>query len=457
MVKSERCAYAENNPLGYAPVMTLIGHFAVPSVIGMLVNAAYSMTDQIFIGHAVGMLGNAAIHVTFPVMMFTAAFAQLAGVGTAANFNLSLGAKKKEQAKSFVGTGLALMFILGIAILSTVRIFDTQILELCGTTEHIFPHARIYLKIMALGIPFQLFTHGASALIRSDGSPAYAMFCNVAGTVLNMLLDWLFIIGFRWGVRGAALATVCGESVSFLICLYYFQRFKTFKMEWGMFRLRPRYALRIVKLGMGNFINGMMMMVVGIVMNNTLSYYGSLSVYGSDIPLAVSGIAGKLNGFLGAFVIGLTQGCQPIFGYNMGAGNYARVRDAYDKALTAAFGIGFIAFMIFQMFPDTLIRIFGVQDALYAEFARRYLRIHMLTVGLSGVQPLSAGYFTGTGNVGKGIWLSLSRQGFFLLPMLVLLPIIFGLDGVLYAGPAADVLACTLSLAVVSKSFKEIS
>lgn len=457
MVKSERCAYAENNPLGYAPVMTLIGHFAVPSVIGMLVNAAYSMTDQIFIGHAVGMLGNAAIHVTFPVMMFTAAFAQLAGVGTAANFNLSLGAKKEEQAKSFVGTGLALMLILGIAILSTVRIFDTRVLELCGTTENIFPHARIYLKIMALGIPFQLFTHGASALIRSDGSPAYAMFCNVAGTVLNMLLDWLFIIGFRWGVRGAALATVCGEGVSFLICLYYFQRFKTFKMEWGMFRLRPRYVLRIIKLGMGNFINGTMMMVVGIVMNNTLSYYGSLSVYGSDIPLAVSGIAGKLNGFLGAFVIGLTQGCQPIFGYNMGAGNYARVRDAYDKALTAAFGIGFIAFMIFQMFPDTLIRIFGVQDALYVEFARRYLRIHMLTVGLSGVQPLSAGYFTGTGNVERGIWLSLSRQGFFLLPMLVLLPIIFGLDGVLYAGPAADVLACTLSLAVVSKSFKEIS
>ena len=224
-----------------------------------------------------------------------------------------------------------------------------------------------------------------------------------------------------------------------------------------MFRLRPRYALRIVKLGMGNFINGTMMMVVGIVMNNTLSYYGSLSVYGSDIPLAVSGIAGKLNGFLGAFVIGLTQGCQPIFGYNMGAGNYARVRDAYDKALTAAFGIGFIAFMIFQMFPDMLIRIFGVQDALYVEFARRYLRIHMLTVGLSGVQPLSAGYFTGTGNVGRGIWLSLSRQGFFLLPMLVLLPVIFGLDGVLYAGPAADVLACTLSLAVVAKSFKEIS
>ena len=320
-----------------------------------------------------------------------------------------------------------------------------------------FSYAQLYLKIISLGIPFQIFTGGASALIRSDGSPSYAMLCNVTGTVLNMLLDWLFIIVFRWGVRGAALATLAGETVSFFICFYYFLQFKTFRIEWRILGLRPKYVIRIVKLGLGNFINGTIMMFVGIVMNNTLTYYGSLSVYGGDIPLAVSGIAGKLNGFLGAFIIGLTQGCQPIFGYNMGAGNYERVKETYDKALTLALIIGFAAFIIFQIFPRELIQIFGTGDELYFQFAERYLRIHMLTVGLSVAQPLSAGYFTGTGNVRQGIILSLSRQGFFLLPMLILLPTIFALDGVLYAGPMADILACALSMAMVSRSLREIS
>lgn len=454
MEKSERCIRAEDNSLGYASVIGLIGRFAVPSVIGLLVNSAYSIIDQIFIGHAVGMLGNAAIHVTFPVMMLSGAFAQLIGVGTAANFNLCLGSKQKERAKGFVGTGLTLMIILGFIILALIQMFSTQILKLCGITENTLPYARLYLETMSLGIPFQMFTHGAGSLIRSDGSPVYAMFCNVTGTVINMLLDWLFIIGFHWGVQGAALATLAGEAISFFLCFRYFLQFKTFSIKWKMLVLRPGYVIRIVKLGLCGFINGMIMMFVGIIMNNTLIYYGSLSVYGDDIPLAVAGIAGKLNGLLGAFIMGLNQGCQPIFGYNMGAGNYERVKEAYDKALTMSFVIGFVSFLICQIFPRELIQIFGGGDDLYFEFAERYLRIHMLTIALSGVQPLSAGYFTGTGNVRQGIILSLSRQGFFLVPMLILLPAIFGLDGVLYAGPAADVLACALSLAMVSRSFK---
>ena len=448
--------YAEENLLGSGPVTGLIGKFAVPSVIGMLVNAIYSITDQIFIGHAVGILGTAAIHVSFPVMMFTGAFAQLAGVGTGANFNLSLGAGKEAQAKRFVGTGLTLMLMMGIMILCVVQIFNVQILKFCGTTENIFPYAQSYLSIVSVGIPFQVFSHGASGLIRSDGSPTCAMLCSVAGTVVNMLLDWLFIIVFRWGVKGAAFATLVGEGTVFFLCLCYFFRFKSFQMDWRILGLRPGYVVRIVKLGICGFINGTIMMLVGIVMNNALTYYGGFTVYGEDIPLAVAGIAGKLNGFLSAFIVGLTQGCQPILGYNMGAGNYERVRETYDKALTAAFAIGFVAFLIFQMFPRELIQIFGAQDAHYLDFAERYLRIHMLTVGLSGIQPLSAGYFTGTGNVRQGILLSLSRQIFFLVPMLILLPAAFGLDGVLYAGPMADILACALSLTMVSKHLSQI-
>ena len=457
MEKRNRFGCGVDNPLGYAPIRELIGKFAGPSVIGMLVNSAYSITDQIFIGHSVGILGNAAIHVTFPVIMLAAVFAQMVGVGTAANFNLCLGAKKEKEARNFVGTGMALMIVFGIVILIGIRMFGTQILKFCGTTETIFPYAQLYLEIMAMGIPFLLFNHGAGALIRADGSPAYGMICHASGTVLNMILDILFILVFGWGVGGAALASLVGEGFSFLLSLKYFSHFKTIKIEWRMFKLRWAYVLRIVKLGICSFINGMVMMFVSIIMNNTLTYYGSLSVYGADIPLAVSAMAGRLNGLLGAFIIGLSQGCQPIFGYNMGAGNYERVRETYDKALTMAFGIGFVAFVIFQTFPRQLIQIFGTGDALYFQFAEQYLRIHMLTVGLSGVQPLSANYFTGTGNVRQGIVLSLSRQGFFLVPLLILLPLILGLDGVLYAGPAADVLACTLSLAMVSKNLKHLT
>ncbi len=449
MIDKNRHLHAGNNPLGSAPVKELIGKFAVPSVIGMLVNAVYSITDQIFIGHSVGLLGTAAIHVSFPVMMFAGAFAQLSGVGTAANFNLAMGARQEERAKGFVGTGVTLMLVLGMLMLCLVQMFNVQILKLCGTTENILPYARSYLMVMSLGIPFQIFSHGISGLIRSDGSPAYAMLCNVSGTLLNMLLDWLFIIVFPWGVQGAALATLVGEAVAFFLCLNYFFRFKSFRMKWQMLIFRPGYALQIIKLGLCGFINGTIMMLIGIVMNNALTYYGSLSVYGGDIPLAVAGIAGKLNGFLSAFIVGLTQGCQPIFGYNMGAGNYHRVKETYDKALTATLAMGFAAFVIFQIFPRELVLIFGAQDGLYLDFAERYLRIHMLTVGLSGVQPLSAGYFNGTGAVRQGIFLSLSRQCFFLLPMLILLPAAFGLDGVLYAGPMADILACAMSLAIV--------
>ena len=447
----------KGNPLGFAPIGGLIAKFAIPSIISMLVSAAYNITDQIFIGRVVGIFGNAATNVAFPVVTLTVAFSQLVGVGTASNFNISLGAKKEEDAKHFIGTGLTLMSIVGILIMCIVLLFKTPILILCGATENVLPYSQLYLSITALGIPFLLFTSAGSHLIRADGSPTYSMTCTMAGAVLNVFLDWLFMFVFKWGIQGAAIATVIGQIISFLLCMFYFTRFKTFKIKMKMLGLRFRYVIQISKLGTSNFINHTIMMLVNIVMNNTLTYYGALSVYGSDIPLAVSGVIAKLNSILAAFSVGLAQGCQPILGFNMGAKNYKRVKETFKKALLVALTISVVAFLLFQLFPREIVGIFGTGDELYFQFAERYMRIFMMMVFVFGIQPLSVNYFTGTGNVRQGILLSLSRQGFFLIPLLLLLPLWFGLDGALYAGPIADSLASVLSLVLVFLNFKKLT
>ena len=446
-----------NNPLGSAPVTSLIRKFAIPSIISMLVSATYNITDQIFIGQVVGMLGNAATNVAFPTVTLTSALAQLIGVGTAANFNICMGAKKSEEASRYIGTGVTLLSICGPLLMIFVLLLKTPILLLCGATVNVLPLADVYLGITAIGLPFLLFTHAGSNLIRADGSPTYSMIMVASGAVLNVFLDWLFMFVFEWGIQGAAAATVIGQIVSFVICVWYFPRFKTFKIKAKMLRVKLKDTIAILKLGTSNFINHSIMMLVNIVMNNTLTHYGALTVYGSDIPLAVSGVVAKLNSIMSAFCVGLAQGCQPIHSFNMGAKNYARIKETYKKALAIALIISILGFLSFQTFPRQIISNFGSGDELYFEFAERYLRIFMMMICVYGVQPLTVNYFTGIGDAKRGIVLSLSRQGFFLIPLLIVLPIILGLDGVLYSGPIADALACTLSLLLVARSFKRLT
>lgn len=449
-------AETKGNPLGYAPIPGLIGKFAVPSIISMLVMAAYNITDQIFIGHVVGMLGNAATNVAFPVVTLTTAFAQLTGVGTAANFNINMGARREDEAKAFVGTGLTMMALVGAALFCVVALLKTPILMLCGATKTVLPYAQSYLGITAVGLPFLLFTNGGSHLIRADGSPSYSMMSMVTGAVINVFLDWLFLFVLHWGIQGAAAATVIGQVISFALCVRYFTRFKSFPISRQMLGLRRQYSVRIAKLGTSNFVNHSIMMLVNIVMNNTLAYYGALSIYGSDIPLAVSGVIAKLNSILSAFSVGLAQGCQPILGFNMGAKNFNRVKGTYKRALAIALSISFFAFALFQLFPRQIVSIFGTGDELYFQFAEQYMRIFMMMVCIFGIQPLSVNYFTAIGNVKQGLLLSLSRQGLILVPLLILMPMAFGLNGVLYAGPIADFLAGVLSLTLVWRNFRSL-
>lgn len=453
---AEHVQPVRENPLGYAPIPALIRKFAIPSIISMLVAAAYNITDQIFIGHVVGMLGNAATNVAFPMVTMSTALAQLVGVGTAANFNICMGGKRQSEAEQYVGTGLTLSVLLGVLLACLVLLFCTPILLFCGATEAVLPYAQSYLSITGFGLPFLLFTNANSMLVRADGSPTYSMVCNVVGAVLNILLDWLFMSGLHWGIQGAAAATVTGQIISFCLCIGYFPRFKAFSINRSLLRLRPFYILRIAKLGTSNFINHTVMTLVNIVLNNTLTHYGALSIYGSDIPLAVSGVVAKLNTILMAFAVGLSQGCQPIFSFNMGAKNYSRIKEAYKKAALAALCFSILAFLTFQLFPRQITSIFGSGEELYYQFAEQYLRIYMMMVCIVGIQPLSVNYFTSIGNVRQGIVLSLSRQGFFLIPLLLLLPLLFGLNGALAAGPIAEVMACTLSLSLVFRDFKRL-
>lgn len=455
-MKNEGAQSIKENPLGTAPVFGLIRRFAIPSIISMLVMAAYNITDQIFIGHVEGMLGNAATNVAFPTVTLTTAFAQMVGIGTAANFNIHMGAKEEEDAKRFVGTGVTMMAVFGILIMCLVLLLKHPILLLCGATESVLPLALSYLSITAVGLPFHLFSNAGSHLIRADGSPAYSMCCTVSGAILNVFLDALFMFGFKWGIRGAALATITGQFISFLLCVSYFPRMKSFRFSVKMLGIRIEYLVRIVKLGTSNFINQIIMMIVNITLNNMLTKYGAHSVYGSEIPLAVSGVVAKLNSIVSSFSVGLAQGCQPIWGFNFGAKNFARVKETYKKALTVAVCIGLAAFLAFQGFPRQIVSIFGSGDELYYEFATKYMRIYLMMVFVQTVQPLSVNYFTGIGNVKQGILISLSRQGFLLLPMLVIFPMFFGIDGVLYAGPVADFLACVLALSLVAYNFAHL-
>lgn len=452
-IKSMNTTDSKENILGTQPVLKLIFKFAVPTIISMLVTTAYNITDQIFIGNIVGLLGNAATNICFPVVTLVLAFAQLLGVGTAANFNINQGAKKEEEAKRFLTCGLALAAVAGIAIGVFVFIFRSPIVLLCGSSETVYPYALSYLTFTSIGIPFSLFTTFSAFIIRSDGSPGYSMMCTVSGAVINIGLDAFFMYVLKMEITGAALATSISQMISCVICIVYFPKFRAFKIRLKELRLRGSYTAGIMKLGLPNFINQMSMMVVDAVQNNMIKNYGALSEFGSDIPLAISGVAAKLNSILVSFAVGLSMGSQPIWSYNLGAKKYDRVKEAHGKALIIALIIGAVFFLAVQIFPRQLISIFGGGDELYYRFAERYMHIYFLLITLYCIQPLTVNYFTGTGNVRLGTVMSLSRKIFFMLPLLIILPLFFGLDGVLYASPASEALAFTLACILLRRNF----
>ena len=442
------------NPLGSEPVSSLLRRFAIPSVIAMLVSALYNMVDQLFIGHSIGVPGNAATNVAFPLSMVCTSIGLLCGIGGAANFNLCMGRREPEHAKSYVGSAISMLAILGVILCVAVQLFLRPMMLLFGATPDVIDYACTYTRITSIGFPFLIVTIGGSNLIRADGSPKFSMLCNLVGAIVNTILDPLFIFVFHMGMAGAALATITGQILSFALVVFYLRGFKTLPLSLS--DLKPNMACwaRIAALGATPAFNQVAMMVVQIVMNNTLTHYGSNSVYGSDIPLACAGIISKVNMLFFSFVIGISQGLQPIVSFNFGAQKYDRVKDAYKKAVFAATAISIVAFLCFQLFPRQIIGIFGSGSEEYLHFAERYFRIFLFFTFLNGIQPVSSNFFTSIGAPKKGIFLSLTRQIIFLLPLLLIFPYLFGIDGVMYTAPIADLAAASVSIVMVVREFK---
>ncbi|MGN0466416.1 MAG: MATE family efflux transporter [Lachnospiraceae bacterium] len=443
-------------PLGYAPIGKILPKFAIPAVISMLVSALYNIVDQIFIGQGIGMYGNAATNVAFPLTTLATALGLLLGIGGASNFNLEMGKKNPDKAKKVAGAAYGSLILSGIIICIIVRAFLHPLIIVFGATEQVLDYAMTYVGITSFGMPFYILGIGGNHLIRSDGSPTFAMISNVSGAVLNAILDPIFIFKFHWGIAGAAIATITGQILSAILVLGYLPRYKTVKFELNDFIPKGKYVLAVASLGGAACFNQLAMMLMQIVMNNILRYYGARSIYGSDIPLAVVGIVSKVNMLFMAIVIGISQGSQPLFGFNYGARNYTRVKNTYKLSGSIATGIAVIAFLAFQLFPKQITSVFGNGNEAYYQFAIRYFRVFMFFTFLNGIQPLTANFFTSIGKAKKGILLSMTRQIIFLIPLVVILPMIMGINGVMFAGPIADGAAGILAIMMVLKEFKKM-
>lgn len=447
----------KRNSLGTVPVKKLLINFAVPSIIAMLVSALYNIVDQFFIGRSIGTLGNAATNIVFPLSTSCVALSLLFGIGGASTFNLAMGAKKEHEGAFYIGNAATLLFSSGIILCIIVQLFTNPLLKFFGSPENVMQYAIPYTRITSLGFPFLIFATGGGHLIRADGSPKYTMICNLTGAVINTILDPILIFGFNLGMAGAAIATIIGQICSGLLVINYIRNYKTVNLKLEHLKLKWLYTEKIISLGASPFFNQIAMMVVQIVMNNSLTYYGASSVYGESIPLACSGIINKVNMIYFSIIIGTSQGLQPIVSFNYGAKQYSRVKEAYMLASKYGFIISSIAFVIFQIFPRQIISLFGSGSEMYYEFAASYFRIFLFFTFLNFVQPITSNFFTAIGKPMKGILLSLTRQIIFLLPLIIVLPLFIGIDGIMFAGPVADFMAGATGILLAYFELKKLN
>lgn len=446
------------NPLGNAPVRSLMMKFAIPSIIGMLVSALYNMVDQLFIGKAVGTLGNTATSIAFPFTTGCMAIALLLGIGGASCFNLTLGTGDKKRAPYFAGNALSLLVVFGVIMSAVTLTFLTPLLKRFGATPAVMPYAKDYVKYTAFGFPFLILTTGGGHIIRADGSPKMTMICNITGAVINTVLDAVFVLGLDWGMKGAAIATVIGQFVSAVIVIVYCINFKTVYLFGRHLLPKAGIVSRICSIGMASCFNQLAIAVVQIVLNNSLRHYGELSKYGADDPIAVAGIVMKVNMIVFSIVIGLAQGTQPIESFNYGAKKYDRVKSAFWMAIKTGAVISILAFVVFQLFPRQILGVFANKDASegYYEFGTKFFRIFLFFTWLNCLQPIISTFFTSIGKPVKGIFLSLTRQILFFVPLLIVLPMYFGMAGITYTGMIADVLSAVVAIIMAAYEFKDI-
>ena len=446
----------------------LMRKYAVPCVISLVVAALYNIVDQIFIANAdyLGSYGNAANTVVFPLTVVALAVAVMIGDGCCAFVSISLGAGKKEDAHKSIGSAILLCVVSSLMLTAVYLCFMEPILTFFGgkVNEETFYHAKQYLFWITVGVPFYMFGQAMNPIIRSDGSPKFAMISTLAGAVINLILDPIFIFAFHWGMMGAAVATVIGQMATAGLAIWYLCHMKAVKLQKSSFRFSRVLMRKYLALGLTSFLAQISLVISMAAVQNMCTKYGALdAVFGTvayaQIPLAVLGIVMKFFQIAISIAIGLAAGCIPIVGYNIGAGRKDRAKDLFTRLLVTEAVIGIVALLTVELFPRQLIGIFGAanESGYYTAFAVKSFRIYLSMMVLAMVNKGSFIYLQAMGKAVQSTLISLTREIVFGVALPMILPIFWGLDGILYSFPAADILTFLIALCMIHSTYKELN
>lgn len=456
-----------NQFLGTEHIDRLMRQYAIPCIISLLVGALYNIVDQIFIANAsyLGSYGNAANTVVFPLTVVALAIAVMIGDGCCAFVSMALGRNETARAKRSVGNAVVLILVSSLALTAIYLIFADSIIAMFGGTvnKETFHHSQEYFFYISLGVPFYMFGQAMNPVIRADGSPKFAMVSTLAGAVINIILDPIFIFGCKWGMMGAAVATVIGQVATAVLAVWYLLHMKIIRPVSGDYSLQGNICRRMLTLGITSFLSQISLVAAMAAINNMLRKYGSLdAVFGQEqyaqIPMAVVGIVMKFFQIVISIVVGMAAGCIPIVGYNMGAGKKLRVRELFTRLLIAEALVGAVALVLAEGFPRQLIDIFGAanESSYYTDFAIKAFRTYLCMMILACINKACFIFLQATGKALASTLLSMFREVVFGVGFALLLPVFFGLDGVLYSMPVSDILTFLISAVIIVKTYQEL-
>lgn len=442
----------------------LMGKYAVPCIISLLVGALYNIVDQIFIANAnyLGSYGNAANTVVFPLTVIALGIAVMIGDGCCAFVSISLGEGKSDNAKQSVGNSILLCVISSILLTVVYLVFKDPILTAFGgkVNKETFEFSKEYFFYITLGIPFYMLGQALNPIIRADGNPRFAMISTLIGAVINIILDPIFIFAFKWGMMGAAIATVIGQIATFVLSIWYLFHAKIIKIKRIDFKFNFKIIGKTISLGLCSFLAQISLVAAMMAINNMIQKYGakdeifSLEQY-SQIPMAVVGIVMKFFQIIISIVIGMAAGCIPIVGYNMGAKEYSRVKELFTKLLIYEAIVGAVSLLIVEVFPSALIQIFGAsnESVYYTDFAIKAFRIYLCMIIFACINKATFIFMQAMGKAIESTLLSMVREIVFGVGFALILPKFFALDGVLYSMPVSDALTAIISLVLIIKTY----
>lgn len=451
-----------SNILGTEKISKLMFKFSVPCILSLLIGALYNIVDQIFIGNSeLSTLGNAATGAVFPIFIVAQAFAWCFGDGCAAYLNICQGKKDTASAHKAIGTGITVTLFFAFVLMVIFYPLKMRLLPVFGASENSIGMAVEYFDIILAFFPAYMLSNMINSVVRSDGSPTWAMIAMLIGAATNLILDPIFIFGFHWGMKGAAFATVIGQVISFVLSALYLFKTKTFKLSAKSFIPDFKAFSGALKLGISTFVTQMTILVISVTCNIFLSKYGALSVYGVDIPIAVIGIESKVFTVVINIVVGIILGCQPIIGYNMGAQKYDRVKKLYFSILFCTLAVGVMSTVLFEFFPDKVVGLFGAPTNIpnpddYWIFAEKLFRIFLSLITFTCVVKMSSIFFQAVGKPVYAIVTSIIRDIIFFVPLVIILPKFFGIDGILYAAPISDIVAMAVTVVLTVVYMKKL-